>query len=142
MTRHFFRPMKDATVIGVLHNLRCAILREGHDGLEHVDALLRLRGVDPDRLRMYAKHPKHHGRGKLRIAVIQALRDGPLRGSEIARRVQGEGLDYARAYRLVYQCLNSMKDKGLCDGMGGCGRCLRLRTSSPSAKHILFGIQA
>ena len=113
MTRHFFRPMKDATVIGVLHNLRCAILRDGQDGLEHVDALLRLRGVDPDSLRMYAKQPKHHGRGKLRIAVIQALRDGPQRGSEIARRVQGNDMTYARAYRLVYQCLSHMKGRGL-----------------------------
>ena len=113
MTLPYFRPMRDATVIGVLHNLRCAILREGQDGLEHVDALLRLRGVDPDGLRMYAKQPKHHGRSKLRLAVIQALRDGPQRGSEIARRVQGEGLDYARAYKLTYDCLRHMHGKGL-----------------------------
>ena len=113
MTRHFFRPMKDATVIGVLHNLRCEILRDGQDGLEHVDALLRLRGVNPASLRTYAKQPKHFRRGKLRQAVMDALRDGLMRGSDIARRVQGNGLDYPRAYRLTYQCLSSMKVRGL-----------------------------
>ena len=118
MTRHFFRSMKDATVIGVLHNLRCAILRDGQDGLEHVDALLRLRGIDPASLRTYAKQPKHFRRGKLRLAVMEALRDGPMRGSDIARHVQGNGLDYPRAYRLTYQCLSHMKAKGLvtCEG--------------------------
>jgi hypothetical protein len=109
--RHFFRPMKDATVTGVLHNLRCAILRDGLDGLEHVDALLRLRGVDPDSLRMYAKRPKHFGRGKLRCAVLEALRDGPMRGRDIARRVQGNGLEYAHACRR----------RGWCGVRGVCG---------------------
>jgi len=74
MTRHFFRPMKDDTVIGVLHDLRCAIVRKDQDGLEHADALLRLHRVGPESLRMYAKQPKHFGRGKLRIAVMQARR--------------------------------------------------------------------
>jgi len=65
-------------VIGVLHNLRCAIVREGQNGLEQVDALLRLHGVGPESLRMYAKQPKHFGRGKLRIAVVQARLEGPM----------------------------------------------------------------
>jgi len=65
-------------VIGVLHNLRCAIVREGQNGLEHADALLRLHGVGPESLRVYAKEPKHFGRGKLRIAVMQARLEGPM----------------------------------------------------------------
>lgn len=113
MTRHFFRPMKDATVIGVLHNLRCAILRDGQDGLEHVDALLRLRGVDPASLRMYAKQPKRFARGTLRKAVLSALREGPARTSEIARRVLSNAMEYTRAYRCVYQCLDSMRKAGM-----------------------------
>ena len=62
---------------------------------------------------MYAKQPKHFGRGKPRIAVMQALNEGPMRGSEIARRVQGNGLDYSHVYKLVYRCLSHMKGAGL-----------------------------
>ena len=113
MTRHYFRPIKDETVNNVLHYLRSVIVREGQDGLNHVDALLRLRGVDPDSLPMPAKMPKHFARGKLRVAVIGALRDGPLTGAEIARRVQGNGLDYAAAYKRVYVCLSAMQNAGL-----------------------------
>jgi hypothetical protein len=119
MTRHYFRPIKDETVISTLHYLRSVIVREGQDGLEHVDALLRLRGVDPDSLPMPAKRPKHFARGKLRIAVMEALRDGPMTGADIARRVQGNGLDYALAYKRVYQCLNHMQGAGLVRSDGG-----------------------
>lgn len=121
MTRHFFRPMKDATVTGVLHNLRCAILRDGHDGLEQVDALLRLRGVDPESLWTPKKQPKHFARGTLRRAVLGALRDGPARASEIARRVRGNVLSCARDYKCVYQCLDSLKKAGVVRREGGGG---------------------
>ena len=105
--------MRATSINAALHNLRSLIVRDGQDGLEHVDALLRLRGVDPDSLWIPQKRPHHFAHGKLRVAVLEVLRGGPARGSEIARRVQGNTLTYARAYRLVYQCLSHMKDKGL-----------------------------
>ena len=78
--------------------MRAVIMREGRKGLEHVDALLRLRGVDPASRVIHAKQPKHFARGTLQRSVLGALRDGPARGSEIARGVQGNVLDYAKAY--------------------------------------------
>lgn len=119
MTRYYFRPWKDDTLISALHFMRCQIVRDGQDGLDHVDALLRLRGVNPDSLSMPAKRPKHFARGKLRVAVMEALRGGPMTGADIARRVQGNGLDYATAYKRVYQCLNHMQGAGLVTREGG-----------------------
>lgn len=113
MTRYYYRPWKDETLIAALHFMRCQVVRDGADGLEHIDALLRLRGVDPDSLPVPDKRPKHFARGKLRIAIMEALRDGPMTGADLARRVQGNGLEYAAAYKRVYQALNHMKEAGL-----------------------------
>lgn len=93
--------------------MRCQIARDGAEGLDHVDALLRLRDVDPASLPMPDKRPKHFARGKLRIAILEALRQGPMTGAELARRMQGNGLEYAAAYKRVYQCLNRMLEAGM-----------------------------
>ena len=49
MTRYYLRPIKDETIIRVLHYLRAIAVREGQD-TTHVDALLRERDVDPETL--------------------------------------------------------------------------------------------
>jgi hypothetical protein len=111
--RYYYRPWKEETLVSALHFMRCQIVRDGAEGLDHIDALLRLRGVDPDSLPMPEKRPKHFPRGKLQIAVMEALREGPMTGADLARRVQGNGLEYAAAYKRVYQCLNRMQAAGL-----------------------------
>lgn len=113
MTRHYFRPIKDETIVSVLHYLRSLIVRDGQDGLAHVDALLVLRGVEPATLPIPQKRPKAFRRGQLARLIMGALRDGPLTGAELARRVQGNGLEYAAAYKRVYQCLNRMQGGGV-----------------------------
>jgi hypothetical protein len=113
MKRYYFRPWKDDTLISALHFMRCQIVRDGLEGLAHVDGLLRLRGIDPASLPMPDKRPKHFARGKLRIAILDALRNGPMTGADLARHVQGNALDYAAAYKRVYQCLNHMQGAGL-----------------------------
>lgn len=117
--RYYYRPWKDETLNAALHFMRCQIVRDGAEGLDHVDALLRLRGVDPESLPMPQKRPKHFARGRLRIAIMEALRDGPMTGADLARRVQGNGLDYAAAYKRVYQCLDAMKRAGVVKRNGG-----------------------
>lgn len=111
--RYYYRPWKDETLVSALHFMRCKIARDGGDGLDHVDALLLRLGVDPASLPMPRPTPKHFARGKLRIAIMEALRDGPMTGADLARHVQGNGLDYAAAYKRVYQCLNAMQRAGV-----------------------------
>lgn len=111
--RYYYRPWKDETLVSALHFMRCQIVRDGAEGLDHVDAMLRLRGVDPASLPMPDKRPKHFARGKLRIAILEALRQGPMTGADLARRVQGNGLEYVAAYKRVYQCLNRMLESGI-----------------------------
>ena len=71
------------TIIRALYRLRAEIIRDGQDGLEQVDALLRLRGADPEGRRVPPKLARHFGRGKLRLAILMALRDGPRTGAQI-----------------------------------------------------------
>ena len=55
-----------------------------------MDALLRLRGADPETKRVPGNQPKQFGRGKLRMAILRALRDGPRTGPQIAAAVAAE----------------------------------------------------
>lgn len=109
--RYYYRPWKEETLVSALHFMRCQIIRGGAEGLPHVDALLALRGVDPASLPVPERRPKHFARGMLQIAITEALRGRPMTGGDLARKVQGNGLDYAGAYKRVYQCLNRMLAK-------------------------------
>ncbi|WP_372603053.1 hypothetical protein [Actibacterium sp.] len=115
MTRHYFRPIKEETVVSVLRYVREEILRDGLDGIEHVEALLEARGVAPDSLPVAAKTPKAFKRGELRRMVMDALRDGPQTGAEIAKAVhaQMQDLTYQQVYKRVYVCLWQMKGRGV-----------------------------
>jgi hypothetical protein len=55
--------MSEGVIIGVLCHIRAEILRDGLDGLEHVEALLRARGVDPETLYVPRKVPKRFSAG-------------------------------------------------------------------------------
>lgn len=115
MTRRYFRPLKPKTVIDTLHYVRQEMVREGWDGLEHVDHLLRMYGVEPMALNMPAKTPKDFRKGELRRMVLETLRDGPQTGAQIAKAVNARksDMDYKRAYKRVYICLWGLKRRGL-----------------------------
>ncbi|WP_439122004.1 helix-turn-helix domain-containing protein [Marivita sp.] len=89
-----------------LYHLRAQIVREGLDGLEHVDALLKLRGVDPESLHIPEKRHWRYRRGEFRIAVIEALREGPKTAPQIARE-----LDHNHA--CVCRCLRTLEGRGV-----------------------------
>ena len=55
-----------------LYYLRSQIIREGLDGLEHVDALLRLRGLDPEAVHVPAKRVEAFRHGEFKRAVLDA----------------------------------------------------------------------
>lgn len=111
MARYYLRPIKEDTIINTLHYMRAVTVREGAEGLDHIDALLRLRGVDPESLPVPQKFPKTFKRGQLTQAILRELRDGPLRGPELARRLQGN-LAYEDAYKKVYAALHRLKAAG------------------------------
>lgn len=118
MTRYYYRPWKDESLVSALHFLRCRIVREGEPGLDHVDALLRQLGVDPDTLPAPSKVSRSYKRGEARRAILEALRGGPLTGRQIADTLDGYGCP-ERAYKYTYQALNRMKRAGMVES--GCG---------------------
>lgn len=103
--------MLDKSITSALLALRAQITREGLEGLEHVNALLVARGVDPAAHRVPRKFAQR--RDTSRIA-LEALRDGPKRGYEVARyaaRVTGD--EYPDQWRRMYQALHNLRRRGL-----------------------------
>lgn len=105
--------MTEGAVIRVLRYVRAEIIRDGLDGLDHVEALLRARGVDPDALYVPRKQPKHFRHGKLRMAILWALQDGPRTGPQVAAAIAAErGLAVEHAYKIVYRGLCHLRTQG------------------------------
>lgn len=102
---------KPETITRTLRNLRAQIIRDGGPGLEHVEALLQLRGdnLGP----VPRKATCSFRRGKLRVAIFTALRAGPCTGPEVVGRVcEAHGLNCDAMYRSVYAQLGQMKKAG------------------------------
>ncbi len=113
MPRPHFRPITDKSVVSVLDFIRAVIVRDGLQGVEHADALLRLWGTDPASLPVPLKRPRHFKRSGLRRAILAALREsGPQTGAELAKRV-GDGLEPKAAYKRTYAALVKMRGAGL-----------------------------
>lgn len=115
MVRTYYRPQGEARIFQVLNHVRQEIIRDDLDGLEHVEALLRLRGVDPETLDTPHKWPKAFAQNELRRAIRRVLADGPKTSPEIARAIadEREGLSYDRVRRSVNDALYKMKLAGL-----------------------------
>ncbi|MCC5956274.1 MAG: hypothetical protein JJU07_09230 [Natronohydrobacter sp.] len=120
MTRRYFRPLKRQTVIDTLHFVRQEMVREERDGLEHVDHLLRMYGAEPMALNMPRKTPKFFARGELRRLVLEALRDGPRTGRQIADYVQAARPDLpdGHAYKRIYVCIWGLRKRSLIESAG------------------------
>ena len=121
MARRYHRPIKPETIRSVLLYLRDEIEREGLGGGEHVAALLAIRGWSEDAPPVPKRAPKHFGKGELRREVLTVLRDGPLRGREIAERVHARhrALTFAQVHKRVYLCLNVLKARGVVRNANG-----------------------
>ena len=115
------RRLKPETITRGLVALRAELIRDGGPGLEHVEALLALRGTTTSPRCRATAHPRFR-RGKLRMAIQAALRDDPLTGREIVEHVCGaHRLAYGAMYRSVYAQLGMMKKAGRVAQRGGCG---------------------
>ena len=67
-----YRPRSAKMVNSALCNLYVELRRDGGDGLEHVETLLRLRGVDPKIIRVPEKRKRIFRRGELWRAGLEA----------------------------------------------------------------------
>lgn len=114
-----FRLLMPKTIDAALLNLRAQIIREGGEGLEHVDALLKIRRCHA--ASVPAKVPHTFRRGELRRAIFAELRSGPLTAWELAARiaVRKKGMTAQRIHISMHGALTKMKRRGLVLNGGG-----------------------
>lgn len=108
--------MLDKTITNALIALRAQIIRDHLDGLAHVDALLLARGIDPAKLRVGTKRkPDCARQGFMRLMVMEALRGGPKRHSEVAAMIlpRRPEITSQAAYKRTGQALAKMRLGGL-----------------------------
>lgn len=106
--------MLNRTIDSALQNLRRDLLRNGGEGLEHVEALMRLRGVTPEPRRRYRK-PDCAKRGDMRRLVLSILSEGPKTMRELVPQVHAGRPELSReaAYQRTGQTLVKLKQLGL-----------------------------
>lgn len=120
----------ETTIRNALLYIRAECLREGAPGIEHVDALLRQRGHDPEAFTFAKRTPKAFRKGELQRKVLKALRDGPKTGPEIVRAIDSP-LPYRETYRRVYVCLHRLGNKGIITAHSRLWRLIRKECTSP-----------
>jgi hypothetical protein len=117
--------MNDQSITNALLHLRAQIIREGQGGLDHVNALLVARGVDPAAQHVRRKIPQDScAQREVKALVLQALRGGPKRPSEIGAHFMACKPDIApdKAMLRVYRAIYKMRDRGAVVRDGGVWR--------------------
>ena len=111
--------MQDKSINGALLALRKQIIRGNLDGLEHVEALLTMRGVHMPAV-LPAKTADAALKGHVRALVIQALREGPMTRAELLEYLaeQRPQLPYKVAYARADKVLWKMGKVGLLEREG------------------------
>lgn len=105
--------MQDKSIINAFLNMRLEAIRGDGEGLEHIDACLRLKGFDPADQHVPDHRPRRFGRGKLTRAIRDALRDGPKTGPEIVDYVaEAYGMDRETVRMSVHVSLSHGIAKG------------------------------
>lgn len=101
--------MLGKSIDSALLHLRAQIIRDSLNGLDHVEALLTIRQVPLSRVpRKFAQR-----QDTSRLA-LDALRDGPKRGYEVAAYAkQATGDDLPDQWRRIYQALHNLRRRGL-----------------------------
>lgn len=98
-----------------LYYVRAEIIREGMDGLEHIDGVLAAYGLDPDAYQVPLKRPQtFKGRGSMRRAVMAILKQGGATTMQVSQAIADEhDLDVDDVWRRVGPCLSHLKMRGL-----------------------------
>jgi len=106
--------MQENFKISALLHIRSECFRDGKAGIEHVDALLRLRGFDPDDHRPTKRKPVYFKRRELTRTVLALLKDRPRTSREISQIIaQRTGQDWNKVRDYVSPCLSRAKKRGL-----------------------------
>lgn len=107
--------VKPHTIDNALYHLRALCVRDGHEGLEHVESLLRLRGLDPDAMHVPKKQPRRFRRGELRKAVLDAVGKGPVPSRAVTDAIQAlrPDLDEGWLHPRIMVSLSTLKNEGL-----------------------------
>ncbi len=79
--------MQDRSIDNALLALRKQIIRGDGEGLEHVEALLTLRGIPMPRV-YPAKCPTTARKGSMALMLLEALRSGPKARPELVTYVE------------------------------------------------------
>lgn len=118
MSKPRFRAFSDKILDSALLNLRAQIIRDGKPGLEHVEALLALRGHEPPPVPV--KNRRSFRRGELKRIVLGALRDGPVTTRGVASRVQTHAphLDDTAAYNAAWDVCRKFRAAGVVERSG------------------------
>ena len=105
--------MQDKTINSALLALRKNLIRECGAGLDHVEALLAMRGV-PMPAVLPAKRRDVARKGHMAAMILEALRRGPKPLREIAAHVASKRpeIDERAAYVRTTQALDKLKRKG------------------------------
>ena len=104
--------MLDKTINSALLTLRAQIIRGDGKGQDHVEAMLRSRGIDPQTCIVRAKRKADAARkGLMRVIVLDALRGGPKTLRELAQIVAARRPEIGQeaAYQRTGQVLARMK---------------------------------
>lgn len=106
--------MLDKTITSALLQLRAQIIRGSLDGLEHVEALLRARGVDLPRVPRQQPKDRFRKSG-LRLLILGGLRRGPVQSAVLIEQVMSRQPDLTRtaAMHRVHNALWKMKGSGV-----------------------------
>lgn len=118
--------MLDKTIDSALVNLRKQIIRGNLDGLDHLEALLILRGIDPAIQHVTKPRPDNLlARRAMGMLILDCLRGGPKRGRDVARYLSERepSVTYAQAMRRVYQGLHRLHKHGVVTRDGRLWRC-------------------
>ncbi|WP_143152607.1 hypothetical protein [Marivita hallyeonensis] len=91
----------DETINISLYYLRAQIIRNDADGLEHVEAIMRLRGLALDALSVPEKRNRRFRKGQLRQAILDELRKGPLTSRQIAEAIGHERNNFAHTLQAL-----------------------------------------
>jgi hypothetical protein len=108
--------MNDQSITNALLHLRAKTIRDGLSGLDHVNALLVLRGVDPAAQHVKRKIPQDScAQREVKAMVLAVLKDGPKRSREVGDYFMARkpGIPRDMAMKRVYRAIYKMRDRGL-----------------------------
>ncbi len=117
--------MQDKTIDNALLALRKQNIRGGGAGLDHVETLLQMRGVDMPRV-FPAKRKDVARKGQMTALVLAALRGGPKTALEVTAYVapRRPELSPEAAKKRTAQALSKLKMRGVVENDFGPDGCL------------------